>query len=67
MTEVGALLRAAKTDVLGPGPQNWGWGPVALRFAAWLYVDSVQFLDSVHSESDLLRRGGGEAPGDRQL
>ena len=44
---------------------RWGWGPVALRFAPWLYVDSVQFLDSVHSESDLLRRGGGEAPDDK--
>jgi hypothetical protein len=41
------------------------WAPVALRFAPWLSVDSVPFLDSGHSESDLLRQGGGEAPEER--
>jgi hypothetical protein len=41
---------------------RWGWGPIALRFAPWLSVDSVQFLDSVHSVSGLPRWARGQSP-----
>src|SRR5688500_7706080 len=52
----------SRTRVTPVPEARWGWGPIALRFAPWLSVDSVQFLDSVHSESDLLRWARGRSP-----
>ena len=41
---------------------RWGWGPVALRFAPRLSVDSVQFLDSVRLRVGLAPAGRGRSP-----